>query len=149
MARTALTLLLGAIPAALAQEQLHLSLTGRDNEVALDFVIHPASATGVVVKLGASPIPTSCATATINKYTAQFCTALFTGLAPNSQYSYSVSSSVGATPVYNFTNAPSDRAPIFAVYADFGLSNDVSLAALVKDAQNNGFDYVIHAGDWA
>ena len=41
-----------------------------------------------------------------------------------------------------FTNQPSSRAPIFAVYADFGLTNDVSLAALIKDSSSGGFDYV-------
>ncbi len=76
--------------------------------------------------------------------------ALFSGLAPNTQYTYAVTSSAAARPVtYSFTNAPSDRPPIFAVYADFGFGNDVSLSALVKDAAQNGFDYVIHSGDWA
>jgi len=93
-------------------------------------------------------VPSDCVTATLNGYRAQFCTALFTGLAPATSYSYSVKSSEGASAVYTFTNAPA-RAPIFAVYADFGLGNDESLSALIADAKNGGFDYVIHAGDWA
>jgi hypothetical protein len=133
-----------------AQEQLHLSLTGAANEVALDFVVHPANATQVAVTLNGAPVDADCTTATINAYTAQFCVALFSGLAPNTQYTYAVTSSAAARPVtYSFTNAPSARPPIFAVYADFGFGNDVSLSALVKDAAQNGFDYVIHAGDWA
>ena len=52
-----------------AQEQLHLSLTGVANEVALDFVVHPANATQVAVTLNGAPVSADCATATINAYT--------------------------------------------------------------------------------
>jgi hypothetical protein len=52
-----------------AQEQLHLSLTGVANEVALDFVVHPANATQVAVTLNGAPVSADCATATINSYT--------------------------------------------------------------------------------
>lgn len=105
---------------AAAQEQMHLSVTGHANEMALDFVA-PANATDIAVTLvgRASAIPSDCVTATLNGYTAQFCTALFTSLTPATQYSYSVKSSKAASAVYTFTNAPA-RAPIFAVYADFG-----------------------------
>ncbi len=132
-----------------AQEQLHLSVTGRANEMALDFIVHPATATGISVKLGSVSVPTDCETATINGYTAQFCVALFTGLASNTAYSYIVSSSVNTSATYSFTNAPSSRPPIFAVYADFGIGNDESMSTLVADGKNGGFDYVLHAGDCA
>ena len=79
-----------------AQEQLHLSLTGAANEVALDFVVHPANATQVAVTLNGAPVDADCTTATINAYTAQFCVALFSGLAPNTQYTYAVTSSAAA-----------------------------------------------------
>jgi hypothetical protein len=58
-------------------------------------------------------------------------------------------SSSAAAAAFSFTNAPSARAPIFAVYADFGIGNDESINALYKDAAAGGFDAVIHAGDWA
>ena len=136
---------------ALAQEQMHLSVTGTAHEMALDFVAS-ATATGVAVALDGAPVPADCVTATINEYTAQFCTALFTGLAPNTQHSYTVKSSAAVSPLYKFNSGPAGkggRAPIFAMYADFGLNNDLSLSALIKDSQSGGFDYVVHAGDWA
>ena len=91
-------ILCAVVSSALAQEQMHLSLTGRPNEIALDFVVHPAASTGVSVFLDSTAVPASCNTATINKYTAQFCTALFSGLAPNTKYTYKVSSSAKTSP---------------------------------------------------
>lgn len=35
------------------------------------------------------------------------------------------------------------------MYADFGLKNDVSLKTLIADSEAGGFDYVVHAGDFA
>jgi hypothetical protein len=35
------------------------------------------------------------------------------------------------------------------VFGDFGLANDVSMAALVADAAAGAFDSVLHVGDWA
>lgn len=137
-----------ALAAVSAQEQLHLSVTGRKGEMALDFVVHPATATGVTVKLDGVAVASDCKTATLNKYEAQWCTALFTGLAPNSVHTYAVTSSAGSA-TFSFTSEPSARPPIMAVYADFGLSNDESLKALLADSKAGGFDYVIHAGDWA
>lgn len=51
--------------------------------------------------------------------------------------------------MYTFTNEPAARPPIFAIYADFGIGNDVSIDTLYADAKAGGFDAVIHAGDWA
>lgn len=139
-ATTAVALLVAAVA---AQEQLHLSLTGRAGEMALDFVVHPATATGIRVTLdGSVDVPVNCKTATLNKYEAQFCMALFKGLAANSKHTYVASSSVATSATYSFTSEPSARPPIVAVYADFGLSNDLSLKALVADAAHGGFDMV-------
>jgi alkaline phosphatase D len=59
------------------------------------------------------------------------------------------SDSTGWSQPFTFTNEPNARPLVFGVYADFGFSNDESLPALMKDAAAGGFDYVIHAGDWA
>jgi hypothetical protein len=77
-------------------------------------------------------------------------TGLMTGLAPNTTYWYLVGNETGGySPLYDFVNEPKSRAPVFAVYADFGLSNDESMLSLYADAEERAFDYVLHAGDWA
>ena len=134
------------IASVVAQEQLHLSLTGKAGEVALDFV-SVESATGITVLLDGVAVPSlECATSNLNGFQAKFCTALFTGLTPNSAHGYVVKSSEGSAN-YSFVSEP--ESPVFAIYADFGLKNDESMKTLVEDAKEGGFDYVIHAGDWA
>ena len=129
-----------------AQEQAHLSLTGSSTTMALDFVV-ASSATDIKVIYGqSSSAAVDCQTKTLNTYEAQWCTALMTGLHANTMYSYTISSS-DKTFTSNFTNQPSERAPIFCIYADFGLGNDVSLSYLIQDSNAGGFDYVIHAGE--
>jgi hypothetical protein len=97
-----------------------------------------------------SLFPTDCSQQTLNGYTAYFCTGVMTGLQPATKYTYSIGNAVsGWSDSFTFTNQPSDRSPIFAIYADFGYKNDVSLNYLIEDSKNNVFDYVIHAGDHA
>jgi hypothetical protein len=69
-----------------------------------------------------------------------------TGLLPNTQYFYTVGD---ASYVFNFTNQPVRAGgKVYALLADFGLANDVSLQQLKTEAANNRFDAVIHAGDF-
>ena len=89
--------------------------------------------------------PANCVSQTLNTYKAYWCTGLMTGLEKDTQYTYSVGGPSGNVS-FTFTNEPTARPPIFAVYADFGLVNDESLNALYKDAKAGGFDAVIHAG---
>ena len=138
---------LALLSVAYAQEQAHLSLTGSPTTMALDFVVANTAATGIKVTYGqASSATVDCQTQTLNTYKAQWCTALMTGLQANTMYSYTISSS-DKTFTSNFTNQPSARPPIFAVYADFGLANDLSLSSLLSLSSAGGFDYVIHAGE--
>lgn len=132
---------------AYAQEQAHLSLTGSTTSMALDFVVANPDATNIKVTFGPSSLATvDCQTQTLNTYKAQWCTALMSGLQANTMYSYTISSS-DKTFTSNFTNQPSARPPIFAVYADFGVANDLSLSSLLSLSSSGGFDYVIHAGE--
>lgn len=71
-----------------------------------------------------------------------------TGLVKDTAYTYSVGNSAGSVS-FTFTNEPTARSPIFAVYADFGLNNEESLKSLYDDAKAGNFDAVIHAGDYA
>jgi hypothetical protein len=104
-----------AATAVLAQpEQVHLSLTGSPTSMAVDFVA-PAAAPSVTASFGtpAKTAPVNCVTETLNTYKAQFCTAVFDGLAPNTVYPYTLTAG-GKAFTTNFTNQPS-RDPVFAV----------------------------------
>jgi hypothetical protein len=141
------TFTLSLLTVAVAQEQVHLSLTGATDSMAIDFVSSAGANTLTYGTPGSPPqsAPVDCKTATLNTYTASFCTAVMTGLAKDTLYTYTIKdASIFQS---NFTNQPA-RDPVFVVYADFGYSNDESLAALIADSNNNVFDYVIHAGDW-
>ena len=72
---------------------------------------------------------------------------IMTGLSANTKYTYTISSgAVSGT----FTNgATRDGGKIYAVLADFGLVNDVSIDQLISEARSGGYDAVIHAGDFA
>ena len=92
--------------AAFAQEQVHISLTGDATTMAVDFVV-PPSDSAVTVSWGASAsAPADCKLDTLNTYKAQWCTALLTGLAPNTEYSYTISTSAKTPFTANFTNMP-------------------------------------------
>jgi hypothetical protein len=92
----------------------------------------------------------SCTQTTLNGYTAFFCNALMKGIKANTEVTYTVGSqATGYSAAYTFTNERAGPSPlVFAMYADFGLGNDESLAALIKAGANKEFDAVIHAGDF-
>lgn len=86
--------------------------------MAVDFVAHADQQS---VKFGSQAVGANCTEATLNKYTAYFCTALMTGLDANTSYTYQLGSDTSAwTAPIAFVNEPSARPLIFAVYADFG-----------------------------
>jgi hypothetical protein len=127
-------------------EQVHLSLTGSPTSIAVDFVA-PAAATAITASYGspAKAAAVNCVKEALNTFQANWCTAVFGGLAANTVYTYQLTAD-GKVFTANFTNQPASRDPVFAVYADFGLGNDESLNALIADSEAGGFDYVIHAG---
>ena len=88
--------------------------------MAVDFVA-PAAAASVTATFGtpAKNAPVNCVQQALNKYAAQWCTAVFGGLEANTAYTYSLVAD-GKAFTANFTNQPS-RDPVFALYADFGL----------------------------
>ncbi len=121
MRSAALALGLVAAAGAQAPEQVHLSLTGSPTVMAVDFVA-PAQAASVTATYGtpAKTAPVNCVQQALNKYAAQWCTAVFGGLEANTAYTYSLVAD-GKAFTANFTNQPA-RDPVFAVYADFGLA---------------------------
>jgi len=69
-------------------------------------------------------------------------------LQPGTPAYYKVGTSkVGWSPVFEVTPIPK-RYPseVFAVFGDFGLANDVSMNALISDAQTGVYDSVLHVG---
>jgi len=104
-----------------------------------------------------APLPIPNATATSFEYNnatlgpiGWMNTAVLRDLLPNTRYYYVAGQGASDwSPLKWFTNAPADRDPVFCVFADFGYVNDESVVALYADVEENKFDYIIHAGDFA
>jgi len=63
---------------------------------------------------------------------------------------YACSADGGRTYSANTSVTPITAAPPrAAIFGDFGIQNDVVMAALAADAGNEAFDYVLHVGDFA
>jgi hypothetical protein len=71
----------------------------------------------------------------------------FSSIAPDTKALYRVSTSSGASTTFSITPIVSN--PRYAVYGDFGLINDECMDDIIKRAQANEFDTVLHVGDWA
>lgn len=135
--------------------QVHISLTGRANEMGVDFVTS-AGSSGLSARFGTSALSLSSVAPAVstnftgNGWTAVMNAAYMGGLSPNTTYFYQVGSDAeGWSAVFSFVNAPSARPHIACVYADFGYGNDVSMPTIIADAAAGGFDIVLHAGDVA
>lgn len=163
----ALLLLALAFGGALAQqpEQAHLSLTGRDGELSLDFMAHRLNcSTTWGVQLGTSPdftqaefIPASaCSDFTHSEPALTLAVrVLLRGLVAGTQYYYVAGSPELRDPwsqVFSFVyNSGSLRAggPVYAILADFGTFNMESLGKLTAEAYEGRYDVLLHAGDFS
>lgn len=103
----------------------------------VDFVTSAGSA-GLSVRYGTSPgaltqvVDALTTPFTGNGWSASMNAAIMTGLTPNTAYFYSVgSSSENWSAPVSFTNAQTLRPSIVAVYADFGIGNDISMSTIV------------------
>lgn len=72
----------------------------------------------------------------------------FSFLAPGASGYYAVSVAGVSSAVFEVVPTLT-RPEVHVVFGDFGLANDVSMAALVADAAAGAFDSVLHVGDWA
>jgi hypothetical protein len=143
-----------ALASAQSPEQVHLSFTGNMTSMHVSWVTVGSTKTSTAVKYGTSKSSlTKTANASSYTYTSGMTTPItimdadMTGLEANTKYYYAVGDS---DTVYNFTAAPTrSGGNVYAVLADFGVVNDVSLKQLITEAQHDLFDAVIHAGDFA
>jgi hypothetical protein len=130
-----------------------LSFTGNMTSMHVSWVTVGSTKTSTAVKYGTSKSSlTKTANASSYTYTSGMTTPItimdadMTGLEANTKYYYAVGDS---DTVYNFTAAPTrSGGNVYAVLADFGVVNDVSLKQLITEAQHDLFDAVIHAGDF-
>lgn len=89
---------------------MHISLTGRAGEVAVDFVTSEEAGNGVNFGADPSHLTTRAnATATavnLNGWKAHMNQALLSGLKPNTTYYYEVGNTKGYSQIFSFVNEP-------------------------------------------
>ena len=162
--RKTLAFLAAALPLALAQqpEQAHLALTGKPDELSLDFMAHEANCSaGYGAQLATTPDFTSAdfiaayACTDFTTSSAQLSLAvrvLLPKLVAGTTYYYVAGAEGLRNPwsqVYSFTHASgSVRAggPVYAIVADFGFYNAESLKKLEAEAFEGRYDMLLHAG---
>ena len=133
-------------------EQVHISLTGRPDYMAVDWV--QTGANGSAMRWSADPnfstfntVAPSVETLlhTYNSKYTWFCFAAEMGpLVPTTTYYYQLTN----TKLNNWTSSFSfkmrgERPPVAMILADFGLTNDQALSGIIEDAAAGAFDLVI------
>ena len=132
-----------------APEQIHIAYAAAA-ALSVDFV---GGAAAGAARWGASP---SALTHSANSSSSEFATIGwmhqatmdFSFLAPGASGYYAVSVADVSSAVFEVVPTLT-RPEVHVVFGDFGLANDVSMAALVADAAAGAFDSVLHVGDWA
>jgi hypothetical protein len=140
-----------AFGGAAVPEQIHIAFTQVDGTLSVDFV---GSAADGVTQVGFSANPSTMTNATTTSFNFETIGWLHQGLlsypgakAGQSAY-YRVCSGGECSAI--FTVVPIHQGPeVYAVFGDFGLTNDESMADLVAEANAGRFDAVLHVGDFA
>ena len=162
-----LLLLALSLAGALAQqpEQAHLSLTGKEGELSLDFMAHRLNCTTTWgVQLATSPdftqaefIPASaCTDFTLSEPALTLAVrVLLKGLVAGTTYYYVCGSEELRDPwsmVYSFvynSGSQHEGGPVYAILADFGTFNMESLGKLTAEAYTGRYDVLLHAGEFS
>jgi hypothetical protein len=144
--------LLATLTATMAAppEQVHLSYTGKPAELSVDFVVGKPGPASIAVTQPNGAVTTVNSTSFFFNQIGYMHQALlsFPGIAPGATASYQITANGESTEVFKVT--PELSSPErFAVFADFGLVNDVCMKDITEFAKNGEFDSVAHAGDWA
>lgn len=129
--------------------QVHLTLTGIDTEMHVSWTILGACTATSKLVWGTSPSFGQSSDVTGYHFVeSDLCIYDYTitGLGANTQYYYQA----GDSATFSFTNQPVvTGGKVYALLADFGIANDVSIGQLVAEAAAGNYQAVIHAGDWA
>jgi len=159
-ARAAAFAALSLSPLAAGPEQIHVSYTGVLGQLSVDFVC--AGGAGGAGGAGAVGF-TADGGKTWTQANATFFTYPSIGDVQQALIAPAATPAPGAALAYFCACADGSRSDVFdvapvparypsevhAVFGDFGLLNDVSMAPLIADAASGVYDSVLHVGDWA
>ena len=113
-----------------------------------------ASASGGVVQWGASAAPASFKNASTTSFAFDEVGVLHQGVlpfggAPGASFFYRACAGGECSVVFHVVPNPVSGTERFAVFGDFGIINDESMADLIAQASKGAFDSVLHVGDFA
>jgi hypothetical protein len=137
------------LAAAKVPEQIHIAYTGIKGELSVDFVSDAA--------VGAARWTVDNSSWTLSNSTSFNFVEIgwmhqalmqFGTLKTGAPAWYQVGSQQGGwSPAFKVFPRPArGEQEVFAVFGDFGLSNDISMNALIADAAAGAFDTVLHVG---
>ena len=129
-----------------------MSYTGVRGELAVDFVSSDAAGLVSYSKTGTTWINvTSTSFNFVEIGWMHQAMMPLTDIAVGTPVQYRVGGPVsGFSNVFSAVPKPARAgSEVFAVFGDFGLTNDVCMDALTADAAAGAFDSVLHVGDWA
>lgn len=145
--------LLFSATGALAVEQVHLSFTGEDTSMGLDFVAKSeTAAVHVRSAQNGDSVAQVESSGLFFESIGWLHSAIMQGLTPGEKYEYQIEEDGVGSDWFEFTaGAPSraDGGSIAAIFGDLGYNNDVSLPFMQTSAAENKFDFVVHIGDFA
>lgn len=133
--------------------QIHLSLTGVVGEMMVDYVKTGVASCDTIAYWGLSstsmPSSSNGTARVFGDRTLH--TVKLSGLQRDKTWYYRVGDDkCGWSDVHSFSYMPQrEGGAIYAVYADFGFENAVSMPTLLSESSAGAFDYIIHAGDLA
>ena len=119
--------------------------------LSVDFVSQAADG---VVQFGASALPSNMRNATTTSFAFLEIGNMHQGLmafdaTPGASGFYRVCSGGECSTVFHVVPNVAAGEERFAVFGDFGLTNDVSMSDLIAEAAKGSYDSVLHVGDWA
>jgi hypothetical protein len=140
-----------AVTQAAVPEQIHIAFTQKDGQLSVDFV---GTGKDGLTSVGTTSDPstfTNTTTTSFNVATIGYMhqgILSYPGVAPGATVYYRVCSAGDCSAVFPIVPIQS-RPEVFAVFGDFGLTNDQSMADLTAEAAKGTFDAVLHVGDFA
>jgi len=142
---------------------VHLALTGRPDEMLVQYATASAAAFPTVVyygedctQLDLSATGDSFVFDDNGTMTAplRLHNVVLTGLRPRTTYCYTFGAGAGASQLgeaFNFTSGPTrpGGSKTYAIFADLGLDQDIALPALYAAAAAGQYDAIVSSGDYA